>query len=62
MGNKYNVCDFIQIYSSYKVRYWKGKRKRKRKEERKGKEKRAQILGKKRKKKGKNPPRVKSEE
>ena len=39
MGNKYNVCNFIQIYSSYKVRYWgKGRGRGREKEKRKGEE------------------------
>ena len=60
MGNKYNVCDFIQIYSRYKVRYWKGKRKRKRKKERTGKESTRKFLGE--KKKEKREKSAKSEE
>ena len=40
MGNKYNVCNFIQIYSSYKVRYWEKGRGRGR-EKKKGKERKS---------------------
>ena len=57
MGKKYNECNFFVFIPNVKFRYWKGKGKGKRKRG-KGRERKARaILGKKRKKRRKDPPR-----